>query len=266
MNLREAKIELREHGYRVYKPRLVITEATDGKGLLGQIKNVLKKFKKEADGAKDKEAKKEVAQDLKDFKEEMEDNGKVKSIFRDNPKIIKYVFGAMAILMLSMGATQSHAAAMTQTTLGGGNGAQAVMTMDGGFDSAMNNLQHAIDGAATGDGDKGGDGANEKEADGPSYKPTNIHKLAYGNVANFIISVDEDGDGHADRQMVIDFKVNGETGESHSFQIGSHSYDNLDSLQKAIGQRHPDLFNAIHDGCDQTVDYAKAHGQLSYLK
>lgn len=142
MQLNEARMILKEHGYHVYKRRLPLDEGIAD--IPKKIQKLLLGWRKDVNNAKkegDKEKLKEIQNNCEEFKEELEDNGQVKSIFRDHPNLCKAVFGCMAVLMLSAGATSAHAAAMQNTTLGGGSHPVATMSSGGnhiGFDDLAN--------------------------------------------------------------------------------------------------------------------------------
>lgn len=229
MNLREAKQELREHGYRVYKHQLMLDEgATD---MLKKIGKLIHKWKKEADVAKkegDEEKQKEIQDNCEDLKDEIYDKGLLNK-FRNNKGLAKGIFLAMGILMLSAGASQAHAAAVADAHLGSSGHAPIAMSSSGG--NVFDMMDKVID-ASCGDnpdschvnGDAvkdGSDGHTAKqdltggEADGEGTFSWSVGKKQVDSNGNLMLRIhfDKNGDGQKEGEGVIRINPSGDIEE-----------------------------------------------------
>lgn len=137
MELNESLNYLTSNGYFCRKRKVFLGEAmilneAAASSMLKKIPDVLRGFKKRLATAKkegDKAGVKEVVSDVQDLKQEIYDKG-ILNKFRDAKKLKKVIFGAMAVLMLSAGATNAMAASQADANLGGSGHGASHLTMD----------------------------------------------------------------------------------------------------------------------------------------
>lgn len=181
--------------------------------ILKKIPQVLKGFKKDIDSAKkegDKEALVDKQEDIKDLKDEIYDKG-ILNKFRNNKGLAKAIFAAMAVLMLSAGASSAHAAATAGSNFSNtGNHAS--------FESVMDNLDQQIN-AACGDSEschvhQYGVSDSDSNSDHSNDKPwkINVEKQKITNDGGMVLKVSFDGtgDGVKDGESVVHFNSDGQ--------------------------------------------------------
>lgn len=244
-----AKRILKENGYTVKKEFLTLDEGVGD--ILKKIPNVLKSFKKDIDTAKknkDSEGLKDAQEDIKDLKDEIYDKG-ILNKFRNNKSLGKAVFAAMAILMLSAGASNAHAAAMQDANLGGSSShGQTTLSSNMSFDDAMNMLDKEIE-KCEADGTCNTTEVSQKvtgaNGDGENTFTWHVEKdqpTKSGGHA-FMIKIDVDNDGKGDCFLNLKTDNDGNIVSNKLFDGGEHSgepvsseklYKILPSLDKMI--------------------------------
>lgn len=260
MNLNEATKLLNDNGYIIYKNRLSLNE-----GLFDNITKIAKLitgWKKEAAKAKeegDTETLNRISKDSEDLKSEIED----KKLLNDrvSPKVKKIVFAALLALM-SMGAISNAHAAANSGVPGSSDFKQTEITSGGNGDGSFN----ALDRIANGDVSKN-QIVQSNDEHKVTYEANNIGKfktgsLGHGMLNSFVVSVDEDGDGHTDSQIRVSYEINGQTAEVTNISVDGHTYDNFKQMSSDLSDNR-DLVKAIKTGIK--MEFMQYHRQFSWL-